>query len=388
MMRYILLLGLVTSGLVGCGSQCADGVVTPGEICFSDSKSVFSTSPASFTPLGLSSANLDGDQRDDLIVTVHDGVLLLLNQGEEVFGFVRLDLPLLIPLPPGQDDWRVVAADVDLDGLDDLLIAAPTAIEVYLGNGDGTFRQGSTLVVESAQHVAGDFDADGDVDLAMIVREPDAWGTVTIFANDGASVFSALPSAYRSDQQLSRIIPVDFDADGDLDILLPGDCEDVLLVNAGDARFTEQQVSASGRRQGSTELADFDGDGVTDIVKAGPYVSTRCVAFGGSASGVTVYFNRGGGEFDGVIVSDGPGGRLMTSGDFDADGDSDLFLDNGEDFEVLPNLGDGTFYFPQEIPQKFGGPISLVHAVDLNDDGIADLVGVDRRSVYVAFSNP
>ena len=132
-------------------------------------------------------------------------------------------------------------------------------------------------------------------------------------------------------------------------------------------------------------FADVNNDGLVDL-----YVSNK----GGANK---LYLNKGGGTFKDVSTTSGKGvdfaGFTMGSvfGDYDNDGDQDLYLANGGQYEIeanmlLANNGDGTF---TDVTAKAGvGLKAFTYSaswVDYDNDGDLDLYcanyGVGAKNV-------
>ena len=160
---------------------------------------------------------------------------------------------------------------------------------------------------------------------------------------------------------------LDFDGDGDLDLLfaqgvpLPvgkaaNPAADVLLENLGGGRFADASakvgLTSKGYGQGVT-IADYDGDGDPDayITRYGP----------------STLWRNDGGKFVDATAEAGVGGGLWSLGaaffDFDGDGDLDLYVANyfGFDPALAPFLRDPATgkadYGPPR--QFFGQPDAL-----------------------------
>jgi VCBS repeat protein/Big-like domain-containing protein len=115
-------------------------------------------------------------------------------------------------------------------------------------------------------------------------------------------------------------------------------------------------------------MADFNGDGKTDIAVANSDTNT-----------LAVFLNDGTGNFGTPIVTTlsalSPLGPL-EAGDFNEDGKADLILGtiggvNQATYVLLGN-GDGTFQAPAEIPNSAGFLSAVVK--DINGDGHLDLI--------------
>jgi hypothetical protein len=134
---------------------------------------------------------------------------------------------------------------------------------------------------ESREVRAADFDGDGDLDLvvANVQFVLDAPATDALWLNDGSGKFSAAPAGWQptaGDDGNFTIQALDLDGDSDIDIVAPntvfqraaGDYR--VLLNDGNARFTLAAPNAilpeSATGNGfDVEVADFDGDGRTDL---------------------------------------------------------------------------------------------------------------------------
>jgi hypothetical protein len=111
----------------------------------------------------------------------------------------------------------------------------------------------------------------------------------------------------------------------------------------------------------ATALADFDGDGLLDIVSQ---------SFGGS-NGIRVYRNHGDGSWSqAYALTGGSVGYTIETADIDADGYLDI-ISTRSGTNVL--LGDGTFGF---VVAGSGLPGTSIHGIavgDINGDGLGDI---------------
>ena len=168
--------------------------------------------------------------------------------------------------------------DLDGDGDLDLLVGTFGGKMAYLENDGGTF----TLAVEAIQGLdvgsvatptLGDLDGDGDLDLLV----GNFAGRLVYFRNDGSAelpffVEAALPGL--EDLRVGRFSAphlADVDGDGDLDLFVGSEREDVLFFRnvgtAAEPRFEREDFEAGAfRMNASPVLADLDGDGDLDLV--------------------------------------------------------------------------------------------------------------------------
>jgi len=131
---------------------------------------------------------------------------------------------------------------------------------------------------------------------------------------------------------------------------------------------------------GGVGLLDYDGDGWLDVyaVQGGPFPPAATPSLG---DGDRLFRNRGDGSFEDVTDRAGLDrlghgyGHGIAVGDYDNDGDPDLFLTRWRAYTLLRNRGDGTF---EDVtgPAGLGGdrdwPTSAAWA-DLDGDGDLDL---------------
>jgi hypothetical protein len=138
--------------------------------------------------------DFNGDQRLDMAVMNENGLTVLLNQGNGAF--------LAVPVPGladvGEGPASLVAGDFNGDGKLDLAVATPAGdrpgggcIVVLLGQGDGSFQQAFDIHVHGhpSALVAGDFNGDGKLDLAVANDE-----SVTILFGNGDGSFVSGPN--------------------------------------------------------------------------------------------------------------------------------------------------------------------------------------------------
>ncbi len=128
------------------------------------------------------------------------------------------------------------------------------------------------------------------------------------------------------------------------------------------------------------DIADFDGDGLTDIVTSSAMDSKIAVAFG-----------RGDGTFRSVLQIN-VGVYPRGFGIFDADGDGDIDITvaqaNTNNIVFIRNNGAGTFAAPVAFEGGVNGEYGM-NGADMNSDGIMDLVvaGVNSETISVLRGN-
>lgn len=279
-----------------------------------------------------------------------------------------------------------ITGDFNNDGIPDVAFLLggygnASGIAIFLGKGDGTFTAGATITstafaaTQGDFIVAGDFNADGKLDLAVIGEKFDySADLVTTFLGNGDGTFAAGQTSTSNpiDNQGGDVAPggaaiADFNGDGKLDLALVGDNTTGgvrILLGNGDGTFTPTSAAiVPAMSFNAIATGDFNGDGIPDLVAA-EFLGPDAV----------VFLGKGDGTFT-AMSSQLPESfaRAILEGDFNGDGKADLVIgENGAAAVYLGN-GDGTFTQGQSVSMA---GYSLI-AGDFNGDGITDLAGID-----------
>jgi hypothetical protein len=275
-------------------------------------------------PNALVAANLDGDADLDLVVVngSNDNVVVLRNNGAGVFTTVGG-----YPTGPfGSFPNGVAAGDFDSDGDLDLAVAnfdgANYAGDVAIlpNNGNGTFEAATHLVVTNPKKIiAGDFNNDGKADLATANAGPNK---VSVLLGDGAGAFAAAVN-YAVGSFPVAIAAGDLDSDGDLDLVTAnqfGNTISILRGN-GNGAFGAATSVAAGSGPVSVTMADFNLNGMLDVVVADNTGNT-----------ISLFNGNGNGTFQAATsVAVGLAPTVVASGDLTGDGLADLIVANSSD---------------------------------------------------------
>ena len=255
------------------------------------------------------------------------------------------------PTTVGMGSVSMAVGDFNGDGIPDLVTtnSVSDSVIVLLGNGSGGFTvaPGSPLVlISDAGSVAvGDFNKDGHQDIALGAGR----GGVTVMLGNGTGGFSAAAgSPYAAGLNAGSVAVADFNRDGNLDIACAnsnGSSNNVtVLLGNGSGGFTLSSGSpfAVGSTPGSIAAADFNGDGIPDLVTADEGANNVTVLLGNGAGGFTAASNSP------FAVGSDP--ISVAVADFNGDGVPDLATANPGGSNVTVLLGSGARPIPAITP--------------------------------------
>lgn len=185
----------------------------------------------------------------------------------------------------------VVVGDFTEDGIPDLAISdyATESLSILRGDGTGHFALANTygLGGNGSRVVAADFNHDGHQDLAVGVYNIFPNNHIALYLGNGDGSFGAGQSILVSDPQ--ALLAADLNADGNVDLTTATFSSQTVLflVGEGTGSFRPpKQFTVRGRNPDPFALAsaDFNGDGRTDVVAADygtgsatTFVSIPCV---------------------------------------------------------------------------------------------------------------
>ena len=310
-----------------------------------------------------------------------------------------------IPAPAGANLSQPVAADVNGDGIPDLLF--PMGPEVALGKGDGSFgpiQNYANVSYFTAMCVFHDMDGDGHLDAVCGYPETTtgditgATDLIVLHGNPDGS-FNTTPIAqkrfgdYNNEFDgfgtfLMPLAVADINGDGVPDVLgASGDGLAVLMGGPGlsfsaPLHYARTNPTTGGLGAGgyySSQMYDVNGDGIPDAVDAGP-------------NGIYIAYGHRDGTYGSAFapeVTEYIG--YPTVADFNGDGIPDIAATGDTAIKLSLGKGDGTFAAPVALPNNSGAinfstPLSatnahIVHG-DFNGDGKIDLLALGSSSIY------
>ena len=277
----------------------------------------------------------------------------------------------------GQRPYHVITAHFTHSGNLDLAVTdyLSDRVCILLGQGNGVFKKSSCLSAFSLPVgiAVGDFNEDGNEDLAIVETGGTGHGDLKILLGDGKGRFH-LSARYQTGIASGGLAVADFDGDGHLDAAItdfgfentPGD----VMVFFGDAhgklgkptKYLKGTTAPCGIVAG-----DLNGDHLPDL------------AITEFATGsVAILLNDGTGHFQKSASYDaaGRGAVDVKIADLRNNGRQDLVIANlSQGMVVLLNKGDGTFGKPTIYQPTFFNwqPPEACTVADFNIDGKLDV---------------
>jgi len=301
-------------------------------------------------------ADFDNDGFLDLLILGSNGAVMYHNAGKG--NFVNMtDEAGLSTLKEGS---RPLFVDLDHDGDLDLFQARDGLNQVFLNTGDRGFKEvegqmglGGAPETKTNEAIFGDFDDDGDLDLYLVnANAPDlfAW-------NQRQGAFKTVEVSGEMDVPMGSKAAVagDFNNDGLLDLALVNNSNSPLLMleNQGEGAFISRSDREAdfqdlrGADLNDLEVIDFDNDGYLDLVLAGASKTE-------ADRGVYLYHNKGDGSFENLsrlLPEIAFSASQISTFDYNEDGDSDLLLSglNGEIFLLRNDGGNRNHYLNMKL---------------------------------------
>ena len=277
----------------------------------------------------------------------------------------------------------ITVGDVDGDGDPDLYVTNFGTNVLYRNGADGSFEDvtdAAGVAVDEYSSSAAFFDYDGDGDLDLYVANyvrldveatrargcnyigdvavycgpmGMAAGVDVLFRNDGTGRFSDMTAQTGVDRANRYyglgVAPEDYDSDGDADVYVANDATpNVLFQNQGDGTLEDVALmsgvayNADGNEEAGmgVDFGDYDNDGDQDLFVTNFFRESNTLYRNDGVRGFTDHTVRAGLEAP-TMTSLGWGTGFL---DYDNDADLDLFVANGHVYPQVDVVPTGTSY--------------------------------------------
>lgn len=278
-------------------------------------------------------------------------------------------------LPLGIIDGEII--DLDGDGDEEFVFYSWADHTIYSTEiNTGPTTNYDTLIVDL--HAADaiefiDFDEDGDLDIVTHGGNAfEDWTGIRVYEQfNGAFI----PHTVMNGVNGSGLAFADIDNDLDMDIILGvpdyGGPSLIIAVNEGEWEFSVLEVEEQGYRGGSPQIMDYNNDNLPDI-----QLSLR------NTDQVVVYVNMGNNLFEPTVLLDNINeveASILT--DLDLDGDLDLVVHKwgNNSIRIFQNQGDWSFQEQTEILLE-REPVAFVLS-DIDGDGDEDFLFCEDRRI-------
>jgi hypothetical protein len=258
----------------------------------------------------------------------------------------------------------LLLADLDRDGIEDLVVASSTLsqVQVHTGNGDGTFSSASTPSTTTAPRsvAVADLDRDGVLDVVV-----GADGGLDVLLGNGDGTLQAAVT-HQAGTAIRSVVVADFDKDGIPDVgVALGTASVGILLGAGDGTLGGLTTTAINAASWALATGDLNRDGNADLVAAPFGQAVASVLLGNGSGGLAAATH--------TLPSSNGVGRMALA-DLDHDGALDMLITGSSGSELVYALGNGNGTFQTSTTKGTVGSASDLTVVDLDGDGALDVL--------------
>ncbi len=329
------------------------------------------------------------------IITINESARIYIPEGESILDAIRftdatasagLDIvPDTATISKGKQEFttHIAVGDFDHDGDQDLYLGTWFPHEsqynhFLLKSNMGRFndvsdKYGILHTGNESSAIFSDYNNDGYLDLYVVKEESNV-----LYNSESEGIFQDVTVEARVGDSGNGNMALFFDMDheGDLDLFLAKSGTNQLLRNNSDGTFTElaEQAGIAGENVKSRDacFGDFDDDGDIDLFVVN------------EDAGNILYSNLREGKFKDITAESGltsnGGNGAVTTGDYNNDGYPDIFVTGLKEglYKLYKNKGNGIF----EIDKRSESVFEILKNVigydasffDFDNDGFLDLM--------------
>lgn len=318
---------------------------------------------------GTTLADIDNDGVDEILYGIWNTLYALEGNGD-----VLWEKPVsgTILLPP-------TVVDLDGDGTLEIILntgGVPNAGRVYLLDPVGNDLPGWPLNFDDHWMInapaAADVDGDGVLDIVTGERVTGGQGFVHVIKMDGTPLNANWPVEVAATPAFTPSI-ADVDNDGNNDVVIAASSAGMYIFDNQGAVFPNFPVFDANVNYSyqSPILADLDDDGDLEIIGSNH----------GNAAGFYVMEHDGSYKAGWPIALSGWTYSPATVLDIDTDGTLDIFMSDritsgtpGEELPVIYGLDPDGNNLPNFPIEKYGGTEGVISIADVNNDNVLDII--------------
>lgn len=312
-------------------------------------------------PLIVAAGDFDKNGRPDLVVA-RQGTT---NQAQFLFGNGSGGVASSLGVAVGADTYDVVVGDFNRDGHLDAAFASGTGIRMLAGDGLGAFAAVSVPVAGNHALVQSlDWDSDGDLDLVSY-----STGNIVVATNNGAGVFTPT-TVVTGLPGVAQFAIADLDRDGDYDISFPRLATPGRLSRyvLNGTTLVEETRFATGTFTTSAVAVDWDRDGFQDVVSFDTTTAIFWKSTGTARPGTLAATS--------TTLTSGLNIPLASlAADFNRDGYPDLITSQSGTSALRMTESNGSGGYLADVDTAIAGEFLFFASGDFNRDGRLDLVG-------------
>lgn len=282
-----------------------------------------------------------------------------------------------------QNPAGIAVGDFDADGRLDAAVALPSFSQVHVyfhaavghGFAPPVMLQAGSPSGQPVRVAAGDLSGDGRDDIAVANA---ATAKLAVLIAAGGTSFA--PAVLHATANLPQAVLLgDLDADGRLDAVVSCQGSVTVLLGSGGGALAPAPgsntllTSDHGER---AALADFDGDGILDLV-------AQRVAVPNQGAGLALYRGAGSGAFLPPSTYPTPNLPTLAAADLDRDLLPDLVAGGSGRATVFAGKGGGALETLAAVPASAGQAPFLLASADLDGDGAPDVLATSAAGLLL-----